>query len=261
MEFKTLLLGLVLSTAAFAVKTGLGWSYALASGRLRAGLAVSLGLILGYGGVFALLFLVLGRFGPAAYYGFLPTLWEKGAALHWLLAGCLFLWGLALLRRPEAGAGKARPGHGWLALVVPCPVCLSLLAISESFLILYFPARAAAAVLALFAAFIAIALAAAALARLGGRFLRADPEGTLGLAMLFVSSYFMLSALAGPGFAEFRELYGLVARIRDQGGGDNPAALPAAGAAILILFALGFARGRRELKLSDRSGQCASKRP
>ncbi|MCL2029510.1 MAG: DUF2162 domain-containing protein [Deltaproteobacteria bacterium] len=215
MELKTLWLGLVISLGAFAVKTGLGWAYALAVGRLRQRLLASLAVIFCYAALFGLVFLVISKINLLAHYETLLPLWRHGFLLHWLTALMLLAWGLILLGRGADASCGAAPSRGWLALVIPCPVCLSVILMSAAVLNLYFPEQAPAAIAALFLAFMTIAALAAFLARAGACAVRPASAGTnsapleanLGLTMLLVALYFMLSALISPQFAELGRVY------------------------------------------------------
>ena len=244
MELKTLWLGLLVSCGTFAVKTGLGWAYAASAGRAR--VLTSLAVISSYAGLFALVWLVVSKINLLAHYETLLPLWRQGFLLHWLTAAMLLIWGVFLLRRP-AGQGCHSSSRGWLALVIPCPVCLSLILMSAATLNLYFPEQALGATAALFLAFMAIAALAAALARRGagrqGEVLEAD----LGLAMMLVALYFILSALLFPQFTEVRRVYRLTAYAA-EGQTVNRLAQAATLGITLAILAAGFFGARRNFK-------------
>jgi predicted transporter len=94
---------------------------------------------------------------------------------------------------------------------------------STATLVIYFPEKAALAVAALFGAFMLIAAVGGGLAIIiqtsqktgllrsarndGAEEGAASPENNLGLAMLMVAAYFMLSALITPQFSELGRVY------------------------------------------------------
>lgn len=248
MELKTLWLGLVISIGAFAVKTGLGWAYLWLKcppNRKLAATALVAGL---YGLLFAFVYLFAARVNIMANYELLTPLWQGGVAMHWLMAVFLLLWGLVLLKSPSPAAGReGRRSRGWLALVIPCPVCLSVILMSSTGLALYFPDNALAATAGLFAVFAAIA-AASGLIAMASRPKGSDSlESSLGLAMIALALYFMVSALVTPQFGDLSKVYRLAAHAGENLRHDPRVVAPTL--AVLILFAaFGFARERRKLK-------------
>jgi predicted transporter len=243
MERETLVFGLALSLAGFAAKTGLGWAYAL-SGRGPVGrVAVSAGLLAVYGAAFAGLYMAALRLNMQRFYDIGAPLWRHGVLLHWLLAGLLFLWALALLRRPEESSPAG--SRGWLALALPCPVCLGLVFLSTAALTLYFPDEAPWAVLGLYGLFVGTALAGAALYAAGpGRGVRRREDG-LGTAMLLTALYFALFARAAPQFADIDRVYRLAGQARTENAAPTASVVGAA-LAVLALAGAGFWNARRK---------------
>jgi predicted transporter len=258
MELKTLWLGLVLSLAAFAIKTGLGWAYIWRAGGRGRRWAAACGVFALYGALFTAVAALVAKINLLAHYETLLPLWRHGLYLHWLTALMLCLWGLILLRRSggaPSGADCHAPSRGWLALVIPCPVCLSVILMSVATMGLYFPEKAAPATAAMFAAFMLIAALGGGLALalttgkgspLGG----AAPENTLGLAMLLVAAYFMLSALIAPQFSELGRVYRISAFAADMRAAQPGPRLLTTGAIGLLLLtgflAANFFRGKQK---------------
>jgi predicted transporter len=240
MELRTLWLGLALSVAAFAVKAGLGWAHLWSvtapARRPRASLAVAGS----YAALFALAALLVAKVNLLAHYDLLAPLWREGVTLHWATALVMLLWGLALMRRPADA--RCGPSRGWLALVVPCPVCLSVLLMSASALALYFPESARAALAALFGAFVVVAAASGAVSlRFGGG---GGSAARLGLVMIAVASYFMLSAMISPRFPDLARVYRLASGARSGGGGVPLGPRLACLGAIALLAGAGFLAAR-----------------
>ena len=246
MELKTLWLGLLISVAAFAVKTGLGWAYLWAAAPPGRKPAASAAVAALYALVFAGVYLLAAKVNLLAHYDLFEPLWQHGLTLHWLVAALMFFWGFLLLRqRPEACcAGRTK---GWLALVIPCPVCLSVLFMSTTGLTLYFPQEAARATAALFGAFALLALAAGLMALKGRSPAAGAAERTLGLTMMLTAAYFMVSALILPQFAEISKVYRLAAYAAENKGGGPTARLEIWGL-VLAVAAGAFHPTRRRLR-------------
>jgi len=139
---------------------------------------------------------------------------------------------------------------GWIPLVVPCPVCASVVFFITGFLVAFFPGHSFAAVLGAYAVYLVIMLLTITLVTLSNRLTETTPERTLGLAMLFVSAYFFISILVAPHFAELERIFRVAAYSSRGSGGDTKGAVTF-GIIFLLSFATGFAlnriRGGRQL--------------
>ena len=129
-----LLIGLGFSVAVFAFKTAVGEFYALsgANGRKK------LWLLTGSTAVYILLFAAAFLFDSFVQpFAFLQngTFLQAGIGIHLLIAAGFFLWGVLLL---TSGNGH-RPARGWWLLIIPCPVCASVIIFATSFAGLLLP--------------------------------------------------------------------------------------------------------------------------
>ena len=167
MELKTLIFGLFISTAAFALKSGGGLAYLFlrSSGGGRKAM-ISATFAAGYGAVFAIAALMLMHVDFAAHLERLQTLFKSGMTLHVILAFFLIIWGTILLKQDanveEAKDAKetqnaSRPTKTWMALVIPCPVCFSVILLSCSFVHALYPDEPMV-FFALYAAFVLMTL-------------------------------------------------------------------------------------------------------
>jgi predicted transporter len=273
LELQSLVLGLLVAALAFSVKTGLGWAYLwLRRGRGKR-LWPTLGVVSLYAVIFALTMVIVERVDLLAHFETLEPLWRNGQTLHWLVAVLLFLWGFLVLRSApgEDSCCSAGPSNddgtsfssagdvpsaadqvgsrGWLALVLPCPVCLSVIVMSLGCLALYFPGEARLGALLFFLGFLVLAFSAGFLlicGQLGGE---GDLERVLGLAMILIGSYFLVAAVVLPQFAQIDRIYRLAAYSVDE------TAARATGGAYVLLFlvfflALGFVLGVRRRRLA-----------
>jgi predicted transporter len=180
----------------------------------------------------------VSRVDVLAHYEVLLPLLRGGVTLHWAAALLIFVWGVFLLGRSACGGGESR---AWAALVVPCPVCMSVILMSASCVALYFPEHALRAMAGLYAAFASLATVSALAAGAGGGSGRAgSAKNSLGTAMILIAAYFMISAVVTPQFAEIGRVYRLAVYAAEGVTPDRPAQLWALGG-MAALFAAGFA--------------------
>jgi predicted transporter len=246
MELKSLWLGMVISMAAFSVKTGLGWGYLWLKLPRRRRAAVSLALLAAYGALFAAVFLLVSKVDLLAHIDIFLPLFSGGVTIHWLIALLLFCWGLYLLKSGRDDCcGESRTSKGVLALVIPCPVCMSAILMAASGAAMYFPDDAARAIAGLFAAFAAIS-AASGTAMIWGGFGKkqgredgGELESDLGFGMMMIAAYFIISALVMPQFAEVDRIYRLAA-YSGEGVKHDAAAEALTFGVIFALIAAGF---------------------
>jgi len=203
MEFKSLILGLVFSIGAFAIKSGGGLAYIFLQepGRLKRILATLL-FMAGYGMVFCAAGILLLKVHLIAHIDLLQDFFKSGMSLHFLLAALLMVWGINLLKNSHENQGATR---GWIPLVVPCPVCFTVILISSSFLNAVYPGSPLV-FLALYTGFITISLTVAVIA---ARLVR-NPDSAerfLGTLMVYIAVYFILSIIVIPQFSDLDKIY------------------------------------------------------
>ncbi|MDR1915446.1 MAG: DUF2162 domain-containing protein [Synergistaceae bacterium] len=248
MELKTLFLGMIISMAAFSVKSGVGMAYMLSGRRGARKISAAALVLASYGALFAAAALLAVRVNILAGYEFFRPLLSSGVTIHWVLAIFTFIWGLILLKKPandECHGGRG--SRAWLALVVPCPVCATVVLMSASCVALYFPKAIWLSIAALYAAFAAISAVSCAVmltaaVRQGG-----SPEESLGTAMILIAAYFMISALVMPQFAEISRIY-RIALYSGESRASDPSASQWTLTAIIAMLGIGFLRGRNNIK-------------
>ncbi len=234
MLFKSLVSGIVFGIGVFALKSGLGLAAALARRKSRERLAGLLLFALVWSLVFAAVALILPRLDPLRHLAAIQSLMGAGMLIHLLLAGLMLIWGAILLRRREAGRAA---GRGWLLLVLPCPVCVTVIFLSAAFFSARFPEYGAALVPGLYLVFMAIALVAAFI---GARGLTraANPETFLGGTMLLLATYFLLSVTIMPQFTDLDKVYRLAGCPGERTTVDPNQIFP-----VLVLVGLAFVSG------------------
>jgi len=207
MELKSLILGLFLSIAAFALKSGGGLAvvFLQAEDRTRQ-LLSTLVFMAGYGIVFAAAAQVLLKVDLAAHVDLLQEFFKSGMTLHFLLALLLAFWGINLLKdQRESKQTPKQITRGWIPLVVPCPVCFTVILLSCSFVGALYPGQPMI-IFGLYAGFVVISLGVALC------FTRLVPNPAavrpfLGSLMLFLAIYFVLSVIVIPQFADLDKIY------------------------------------------------------
>lgn len=207
MACNTLILGVVFSIGVFAVKSGVGLHYFLSipgPRRRKAGGAVLFAAL--YLSLFLLFQQLVSGVEMVRHLAALQAFIRHGMVVHLLMAGLMALWGLRLLRRGERPDGASR---GWLLLVVPCPVCATVIFLSLGFLNACYPGSGMSIALLLFCGFAQIHLLTVLVLAAGRRRKKTRPEPLLGGAMLMIAAYFLLSVTVMPQFADADEIYRL----------------------------------------------------
>ncbi len=209
MEFKSLLLGLTFTIGIFAFKSGVGLHYFLCRKRQLKTKAL---LLFFYGFFYLIMFMlssyILQRINIIHYFEIVQDFLKSGMFIHILMAAGLIIWGVVLLKR------EGRPGRGnlgWVALIVPCPVCVTVIFFSAAFLVSYFPHSGYMAVLCAYLGFMAITIITVISMTLWSGRSGSTPESTLGTAMLIIAAYFFLSIIIMPQFGDIDQIYGLAA--------------------------------------------------
>ncbi len=253
MELKTLILGLFISTAAFSLKSGGGLAYLfLRSPGGGRKIMISATFAAGYGAVFAIAAWMLIRVDFVAHLERLQSLFKSGMTLHVILAFFLIIWGTILLKQNanvEDAKNAFHPTKTWMALVIPCPVCFSVILLSCSFVHALYPDEPMV-FFGLYAAFVLMTLmvavvmesiirkttatetkaeaetARARAATIGKAIIgtgnekkkrtvhfqstpQTTPERLLGWLMLTIAVYFLLSVIIAPQFADLSAIYSL----------------------------------------------------
>ena len=209
MELKTLLIGVVCAMAIFAVKSGVGLRYLMTQKRrIKSKLSFLFFFFLTYFFLFMLCSHILIQLDIAVYLDKVQGFLKMGMLIHVLLAAGLIIWGILLLKRGDRSGKKS---YGWVAMIIPCPVCVTVIFISLSFLLSYFPDSGHLATFWAYLAFMSIVLITVAGMSLWGISSNTTPESTMGAAMLLIAVYFFLSVIILPQFGDIDKIYRLAA--------------------------------------------------
>jgi len=209
MELKSLFLGLVFTIGVFAIKSGMGLHYFLIQRRKLMSKLIFLSLYcLVYLIIFVLSSYILQRINIIHYFEIVQGLLKSGIFIHVLMAGGLIIWGVVLLKR-ESGPGNR--SFAWLALTIPCPVCVTAIFFSAAFLLSCFPDSGYPAALGAYILFMAIVITTSISMTLWSIRSNLASESNLGAAMLIIAVYFFLSIIIMPQFSDLSKIYRLAA--------------------------------------------------
>ena len=245
MELKSLFIGIIFAIGIFALKNGVGLHYLMMrkGGKIRN--PVFFGL---FGLVYLLLFMVcvriLQHIDMLAHLDRLQTFIKSGMLVHMLMAGGFVAWGLTLLRQ---GRKAKKPSYGWLALVIPCPVCITVVFLSSAFLMSYFSDSGQTAVFSAYLSFMGIVILTVTGMSLWGIKSDSTPEADMGAAMLIIATYFILSVIIMPQFGDVDKIY-RIAAYKGEKQTTNPQDLFGVYSIMGVLFVAGFLIMLRKVK-------------
>ncbi|BBO80678.1 hypothetical protein DSCO28_12440 [Desulfosarcina ovata subsp. sediminis] len=205
MLYKSLILGVLFSIGIFAVKSGVGIAYVVWGQKRKTLVVRGITLFaLSYALIFGAAAMILPRLDPVSHLPAVQAFIQSGMIVHLIMAGLMMGWGIALLKHGDPSHSSSR---GWLMLVLPCPVCITVILLSSGFLMVCFPDHPMALNLLLYLVFMMISLATSAVVRRYGRLSGMSPDLFLGGVMLLLSLYFIVSVTVMPQFADLDKVY------------------------------------------------------
>ena len=204
--------GALFSLGIFAVKVGSGLGYGQVS---RNGVLLTLGLYLT---LFELIALLADRL-----LRILEPLLRGGPWLHLVMAVGMILWGLAIIMRLGV---KSTPGSS-LALLIPCPVCLSAMTFSTWAALQALPLLPWGVGLVMGGVFSGMTLLVMAVVRARSQ---STSTPSLGLAMITIGLYFIASLILPTKVEQAKGMYSSF--IKEL----QPVATNGSGGVILLAF-------------------------
>ena len=244
-ELKALVLGVIFATAIFAFKSGIGLGYFLQSGIEKASARIS---VLVYAVIYFLLFeagyLIATKVPLFANLDLVQVLLRYAMVIHVVLAGGLFLWGLWVLRSNSKGWHTS---YGWVALMLPCPVCLSVIFIITAILYSSFGAGSHTAVFGAYLVFLIMGLMGALFTGILQKKRGTEYSKALGITMVALASYFLLAVIIMPQFKDIDKIYRLAAyKVEREGGQSKQSVIPLM--AMVAAWLSGFLGLRAKIK-------------
>ncbi len=205
MAYQSLILGILFSVGIFAVKSGIGVAYVVSrQNKKKAKGACWILFALAYLVVFAVAFIILRKVDLIQHLSVIQNFIKSGMAVHLIMAALMFAWGGILLKKENGMSGSSK---GWLMLVVPCPVCITVILFSLGFLMAYFPDKMERVAGLLYFGFLAVSALTVVVLSVLRRQRQTSPESLLGLTMMLIAIYFFLSVTVMPQFADMDRIY------------------------------------------------------
>jgi predicted transporter len=189
-----------------------------------------------YAAVFGSAILILPKIDPIKHPAAVQSFIQSGMTLHLFMAGLMTVWGWILLKQNKNQASKSR---GWLILVLPCPVCVTVIFLSTAFLMTCFPDHPLVIGFGLYLAFLLITLVTLEVFRRYQKISPLSAESLLGGAMLAMAAYFLISVTVMPQFADLDKVYRLT-RYQTTTQSNNTRQMLIFSVVFAFAFALGF---------------------
>lgn len=251
MEFKSLFLGILFSVAIFSIKAGVGLHYRFNQAnclnlKKRSNVTwwVSFWFVALYGILFATVGALVACMEIQTDLKNIQLFFESGMLIHLILASLMLIWGFILLKSNRA---VGQSSSAWLALILPCPLCMAVIGISVAFILALFPDNSIEPLLLFYLIFMALSfLTAACMDKLQRWFIR-SPEFMLGYAMATIAAYFLLSILIMPQFSGLDDIYSIASNLRSDGEGANLLVLPIALGISITFFAAGYLKMHKKI--------------
>lgn len=144
------------------------------------------------------LFDYLDRFAQVLKYGMM---------LHFVLATGLFVWGIKLLLQSRKNHLHF-PSKAGLLLVMPCPVCATVILLNLTLGFSLFPMAPAVTTAVLFGCFLGFIMMTLTVITLSRNRIK-SMDTFLGLCMVLVSLYFVLTILIAPIYPEIKAAFAM----------------------------------------------------
>jgi predicted transporter len=245
MELKSLFLGLTFTIGVFAIKTGVGMHYIFAQRRsVKGRIFFICGFAFTYLCMFFVSYLILRKINISDYYTAFQGFFRSGMYIHFFMAAGLIVWGIYLLKKEGRVQGGSK---AFWAMIIPCPVCTSVVFLTTAFLVAYFPNSALPAVIYGYLFFIAITFFTMLILTFWEMKAEATPEHTLAAAMLLIAVYFIVSIIIMPQFTDIDTIY-RIASYRGEKGSLNRHDILVLSAAVLALFLTGYLIMKRKMR-------------
>lgn len=245
MELKSLFLGLTFTIGIFASKSAVGMHYLFTQRRhVKGQILFICGFAFTYFFIFFISYLILRQINIIEHHTAFHRLFRSGMYIHFFMAVGLIVWGIYLLKKEGAMPGTSKAF--WI-LIIPCPVCTTVVFLTTGFLMAYFPNISLLAVMCAYVFFILINFVTIVSLALWD--IRADitPEHTLGTAMLFIAIYFILSILIMPQFSDIDTIY-RIAAYRGEEASMNTRDILFLLAAVSAFFITGYLIMKRKIR-------------
>ncbi len=210
MDIKRFAIGLILILGVFALKAGVGLYCGIISRKSNIS-KVFLGA--GYSVVYLLLFSSFAYFWKSGLWssklGILLDVAKFGGDIHFTASVGLIVWAIWLLKSSSDGKSFSK---AWIALVVPCPVCMTVIFFTMGFIVSYFPASLWQTVWVSWGFFIFTGIITSSVIGIfHKRFHDLNYDHMVAYVMFISASYTLLTLLFGTGVKEASRVFRIVA--------------------------------------------------
>ena len=196
------------------------------------------GSILTYMVLFFGMYSLITFFNLIEYLDIFSAGLKYGMILHVLLAAGLFMWGVRLLLQNNKNHRHIIKAS--MLLVLPCPVCASVILLNLSLAFLTLPMSPEVTTAALFGCFLCFIMITLFVITLFKNHIK-SMDSFLGFSMVTVASYFVLTILIAPIYPEIQAAFTMAASNNPSGELNLKPFLILAGTALALLIA-GFYR-------------------
>jgi len=201
--------GVLIAFSVFGIKVGLGLGAQIYNRTVPPGKKVIFlaGCLFIYLILFFCLYYVITHFNLLNYLDQFVNMLQYGMLLHLAVALGLLLWGGKLLLQNPA-EHKHLPFRASLLLIVPCPVCATVILLNLSLACSLFAVSPFLTTLTLFVLFSSIIVLTVGLV-FPFRHKIASGSSFLGLAMVLVSLYFLITVIIAPIYPEIKSAFAM----------------------------------------------------
>lgn len=219
-------IGILIGIFVFGIKTGIGCGFS----------NITTKEILAIGGSYFFLALLFGTVTDRISLEALESFSSMGMGIHILVSLLLIVAGVYTQKKWNAGKDVSR--HTFLAISMPCPVCLAALAASCMLLSGSFNLSGIKIGVLIGIAFFIAVVTSSFLFRFGKIKLGKTPE-TMGNAMMLIGIYYLLGALLIPAYIQTKKM-----NLVSTGGGET-GIVPLMAFGIVVLAGFFLERIRR----------------
>ena len=199
--------GILVAFSVFGIKVGLGLGAQIYNRTVSLSKRVIflVGCLFIYLLLFFCLYYVITHFNLLNYLDHFVNMLQYGMLLHLAVALGLLLWGGKLLLQNPA-EHKHLPLRASLLLIVPCPVCATVILLNLTLAYSLFTLSPLLTTLTLFALFSGIIILALGLI-FPFRHKIGSGNSFLGMAMVLVSLYFLITVIIAPIYPEIKSAF------------------------------------------------------
>ena len=201
--------GVLVAFSVFGIKVGLGLGAQVYNKTVSMGKRILImgGSLFVYLMLFFCLYYVITRFNLLNYLDQFVNVLKYGMMLHLAVAAGLLLWGAKLILE-KPGKRKSLPFRNSLLLILPCPVCATVILMNLTLAYSLFDLSPLLTTLSLFGIFSGIIFLATAVLfpfrhRIG------SGNAFLGQSMTLVALYFLLVVIIAPIYPEIKAAFAM----------------------------------------------------